>query len=1025
MTSNSRTVEAFVFEKELEEIAARRKEVQTPERFATDPVGDRLRDLPRLDLEPSTSLNLVGLAISGGGIRSAAFALGVVEQLANQGLLEEVDYMSTVSGGGYLGSSISSLMASPASQADRSDGEEPSTDYPIRAGQESFPFRHVKGVQESEAFKHLRNHANYLMTGGWTDRIAAAVTMLRGWVIHAITMLAPVCLGAILLAGCFYGWSGSSFGPVRGGALATPWAILGCVSVLAAAGILRRNVRFRRVIDVTSVSLLGLLLLVPLLELQLHFLYSIERAGLSRIGKDFAIGLTGTGVPFLFALRASRKVSHLRNRILLYAIGIMAPLMFWFGSALIASWIIEGRIAFEDGEAVAGSPAHFASRCLLVLFAGYFAFLLSLMVDMNLNSLHSFYRRRLSRAFLFYVGADGQLVQHFRRGMHATRPDRLRLSELNPVGSAAPYHLINTTLNIQRTEDPTIRRRSADFFLLSKWFVGSQSTGYCETAGLERMDPELNLGTAMAISGAAAAPSMGNATIRPLTFILAMLNLRLGYWLPNPAFCDRWKTATAPWRKFFGRGLFSRIGPLYFVSELFGRLGVTQPRINLSDGGHIENLGIYELLRRRCRFIIAIDGEADPDLRFPSLTQVMRYARLDLAVDIQIDLRNIRRNEEGHSSSNCALGVIKYRSSSGDQETGLLLYIKAATLGSESETVRGYQAGHPEFPHESTANQFFTEDQFEAYRDLGWSIVRELREKGWNEELDDPGSTPIADFFHSVELPLGSRLLQEDSFLQLSSELANIEREFDDPRVAGYSCEIYPELAQVSGAPKIAFFEDFESLRRVFHLCQQQFRLMESVFIQLRMDLHRNRSHPVNRGWLNLFRRWAQSPTFQRNWAISMGTFGAEFQQFCDRMLGLSGSFLWVPSPGGSRRCQWNATIEVPNLDGKETLLNIGCAEFNDDGLEFLGDEQRRTLTLKMLEINDVYDTHGLLDRIMHSLRTALDNYYSEDSLVLRAVPQEGAPHTDPLRHPFTLRRCGFVVPMRRFYGETESQPYV
>ena len=142
----------------------------------------------------------------------------------------------------------------------------------------------------------------------------------------------------------------------------------------------------------------------------------------------------------------------------------------------------------------------------------------------------------------------------------------------------------------------------------------------------------------------------------------------------------------------------------------------------MSDGGHIENLGVYELLRRRCKFIIAVDGERDPEMKFGSLIKLMLYARIDLGIEIDIDLDSIRKNTESLSSAHGSIGTIKYA----DGETGHLLYIKSSLTGDEYEYTRKYKSENPDFPHESTAGQFFSEERFEAYRSLGFHIGDEL-----------------------------------------------------------------------------------------------------------------------------------------------------------------------------------------------------------------------------------------------------------------------------------------------------------
>ena len=332
---------------------------------------------------------------------------------------------------------------------------------------------------------------------------------------------------------------------------------------------------------------------------------------------------------------------------------------------------------------------------LLILLLYWF------MVDVNVTAAHRFYRDRLSKAYLFSITKSGTIEHN----------DKQKLSGLNSEGSVAPYHLINVTLNLQGSTEPSLRGRYSDFFIFSKCFTGGTRTGYMKTEQLEQYDRNLDLGTAMAISGAAASPNMGVTTVKPLVFIMTMLNIRLGYWLPNPR-----TISDASWLARLG--LHRGPGPKHVLKEAIGHVDARGEFVNVSDGGHIENLGIYELLRRRCKFIIAVDGEADPNMIFNSLVKLQLYARLDMGIEIELDLDSIRSDAKGLSKQQWVSGKIRY----GDNEVGHLLYIKSSVTGDEYEYVRAYRAKHPAFPHEPTSDQFFSETQFEAYRALGYQI---------------------------------------------------------------------------------------------------------------------------------------------------------------------------------------------------------------------------------------------------------------------------------------------------------------
>ena len=330
-----------------------------------------------------------------------------------------------------------------------------------------------------------------------------------------------------------------------------------------------------------------------------------------------------------------------------------------------------------------------------------------LFLNVNASAFHGFYRDRLSQAYLIRrPQADGR-----QPGSN----DGQKLSTLNAPGSAAPYHLINVALNLNGMTEPDMRGRQSDFFVFSKRYTGCPRTGFCRTADLERVHRHLDLGTAMAISGAAAAPNAGTATLKPLVFLLTLLNVRLGYWLPHPA------RVSARWWTWTRLRLLAGVGARYLWLEAIGGVSSRAPYVNLSDGGHIENLGVYPLLRRRCKVIVVVDGEQDPRLRFGSLMQLMMFARIDLGADIAIDLDEMRPGA-GLPPSHVAVGRIDY----GGGEHGWLVYVKSSLTGDEGPLIRDYAENHPDFPHQPTSDQFFNERQFEMYRALGEHIVDDL-----------------------------------------------------------------------------------------------------------------------------------------------------------------------------------------------------------------------------------------------------------------------------------------------------------
>jgi hypothetical protein len=309
----------------------------------------------------------------------------------------------------------------------------------------------------------------------------------------------------------------------------------------------------------------------------------------------------------------------------------------------------------------------------------------------------------------------------------AARPLLSAISGLN-----GPYHLINAALNIQQSKTANKRGRNADFFIFSQKFIGSKSTDYVATRDVEKVAIGLDLATAMAVSGAAVSSNMGAESIKPLTATLALLNIRLGYWLRNPRHLADARPPGAPGQAPTMTAFRRRnniLANYYFLGEVFGLLNEHRKSVYLTDGGHIENLGIYELLRRRCRVIIAVDAEADPQMAFGSFNTLERYALIDLGVRIDLPWQKIadeslktsqaiddKGDTPKHRGPHCAIGEIFYPGG----RKGLLVYIKASLTGDENDYVFDYKKRHSDFPHETTLDQWFSEEQFEAYRALGF-----------------------------------------------------------------------------------------------------------------------------------------------------------------------------------------------------------------------------------------------------------------------------------------------------------------
>ena len=338
-----------------------------------------------------------------------------------------------------------------------------------------------------------------------------------------------------------------------------------------------------------------------------------------------------------------------------------------------------------------------------------FAWVMARYVNINTFSLHGMYRDRLIRA---YLGASNpQRRAHRFTGLSGD--DDLPMHTLAHPGQ--PLHVVNLTLNLVSSSRLAWQQRKAEPFSVTPLHCGSRELGYrssSEYAG------GITLGTAVAISGAAASPNMGYNSSPVVSFIMTLFNARLGSWLgnPGPAGARSWKQ----------KGPHSVVRSL--VKEALGLTSDRSEYVYLSDGGHFDNLGLFEMVLRRCRLIVVLDGGCDPELGFDDLGNALRKIRIDLKIPIVFDDAHMRSLRE--RTRRCAVASIRYSAVDGACADGWLLYIKPVRLGDEPPDVMSYAAAHPTFPHQSTSEQWFDESQTESYRMLGLFTVDEIL-RGW------------------------------------------------------------------------------------------------------------------------------------------------------------------------------------------------------------------------------------------------------------------------------------------------------
>jgi hypothetical protein len=554
---------------------------------------------------------------------------------------------------------------------------------------------------------------------------------------------------------------------------------------------------------------------------------------------------------------------------------------------------------------------HLDSLLLVTVIALMTWLLFGWAVNVNEFSLNAFYRNRLVRC---YLGASND-ARNPEPTTNFDVQDDLVLADLVEVrrlnGARPLFPLIGTALNLVAAKQLDWQDRKAASFCLSPGFcgylppasrIGAAVVGdlradvagtACAGRAGESLASSLTLGSAIAISGAAVNPNMGFHSSPAVTFLLTLFDARLGWWLPNPSHPMRPLADSTP---FFGRWL---------IAEMLGRTHEGGKYVHLSDGGHFENLGLYELVRRRCRFIVCVDAAADPASGFADLGNAVHKCRVDFGADIHIDVSALRPQAEGLAARSCAVGSIVYA----DGSRGTVLYVKPTLTGMEPTDIQHYARAHPSFPHESTGDQYFDEAQFESYRRLGQDVMTRALEPVLERAGADVGAVG-----HD-ELGVHDSVMKEKILIALRHEwapsipggaerfalhAAALSRLFgqlrETPALAVLDAQFYPAWTDLVAADASAAGTDAakpigrrtrmpaaEDFRACFYFCQELVRLMESVYHDL--DLERAWNHPDSRGWMNAFRHWSGAPMFRVTWAVGAPTFGARFVAFCEQRL--------------------------------------------------------------------------------------------------------------------------------------------
>ncbi|MGB8261101.1 MAG: hypothetical protein WCE75_12150 [Terracidiphilus sp.] len=408
---------------------------------------------------------------------------------------------------------------------------------------------------------------------------------------------------------------------------------------------------------------------------------------------------------------------------------------------LILLIVVAGLVDIELGW-IAGLAYPRSFTVLFALGVLGILFLFGWRIDVNEFSLHGFYRNRLARC---YLGATDRSrtpdpFNHFdehetgvRKGIVVSDLLPARFGGVGKDGDKpydGPFPIFCSTINLTFGEDLGWQERKGASFAFTPFYSGyhvgwtsekgsnadTTYNGFVRTRDYAYSGGGIPLATAAAISGAALSPNQGYSSTPSLAFLMTLFNVRLGWWLANTRKPRVWPSIENRPTPAFGIG--------YLLKELAGRSDDTSNYVCLSDGGRFENMGLYELVRRRVKHIVICDAEQDTDMVFAGIGNAIARCRTDFGAEIDLDLRPLRKDDNtGLSPAHFRTGAIHYPAPPGQTAAhrfhGTVVYIKSTLVGDEPADILHHRLTYPEFPQDSTVNQWFTESQFESYRRLG------------------------------------------------------------------------------------------------------------------------------------------------------------------------------------------------------------------------------------------------------------------------------------------------------------------
>jgi hypothetical protein len=635
---------------------------------------------PERQSPPAAAL---GICCSGGGIRAAAFSLGALAELEAAGTMARADYLAAVSGGGYAATAWRMVRDDDL----RNNATGPVAERVVRSLQQP-----IDGTKGPRRHRYLRHGPGGV---GWAVLETAGIVLSNVLVLAALTLALAWPVGWLVGSRAMYRVLRSSPHLPDNLHLSAELWLPGILLLALALLLLLLScnpwqnwtalVKVSGAVAGAGIALEVLLVGLPQAMVVLGRFFTDGTHGLraSTFGSSALVGVAAT------LWRYSRKAVTAKVASRLPKLGGVL--------LVLAAFVWGGKVATD----AATSDGQFGNRWWWFAVTGTFAVVYAV-VDTRWLSLHNIYRARLQRSFdLRRDGAGGlrTATDHWDwTELRGEKPELLLCCARQRTG-LGPGGLPAETFTVSRQQV----RMGTDVIGTDHYLARFEG----------RLRDERDASAWMGTSGAAFASAMGRLSKGTTNALLAALNIDLGVWLPNPRRASR-------------GGKPHKVRYSYLFKEILGWYYDDDRFVFVADGGHWENLGLVELLRRRCATIVCIDASGDAVGAFTTLRQAVELAGLDLddvvaSVELEAPLKTLVGVNGGYPVGVVATLDVEYR----DGTTGRIIYAKAQMASSLGLALRQFAKQDPLFPNYSTGDQFLTDDQFEKLVELGRAAGKE------------------------------------------------------------------------------------------------------------------------------------------------------------------------------------------------------------------------------------------------------------------------------------------------------------